>query len=395
MKKNRRDFLKLTGIAGLAIGVAGFKPYQTNSFPENSDTGIKFLEPVDGDMLNINDGSVVNGKLKTNIKIAAPRGSKIRVNGVKAKYADGIFEATVSLKDYENVIKLEEVKQGYEESIKIFWIKNCVNKYRLAFNANILVFRDIANNSDKYTSLFDNPYLGLMKDVHEIYGTKIHLNIFYETDGFNLSQMPDKYKDEWKSNAEWLELSFSALADEPGSPYVNAGYDKVKHDCDLVHNEIMRFAGLEVMSHETTLHYGKATTEGCRALKDSGYNILAGYFNVDDNQAPVSYYLSVEQRRNIKKRFVWRDNKTGLIFARLSLVINTVKLEEIVPHLDKVKATYNPGLIDLMIHEHYFQPDYFAYQPDYREKVMTAVKWAVDNGYSPGFLEESISETGS
>ena len=61
------------------------------------------------------------------------------------------------------------------------------------------------------------------------------------------------------------------------------------------------------------------------------------------------------------------------------------------PHLDKVKATYNPGLIDLMIHEHYFQPDYFAYQPDYREKVMTTVKWAVDNGYNPGFLEESIS----
>jgi hypothetical protein len=230
-----------------------------------------------------------------------------------------------------------------------------------------------------------------MKQVHDTYGTKIHLNIFYQMEGFNLSQMPDKYKNEWKENAGWLELSFSALQDEPGRPYINASYDQVKKDCDLVKGEIRRFAGEEVMSKETTLHYGEATVDGCRALKDSGYKVLAGYFNVDDNKSPVSYYLNVDQRRHIKKRFIWRDNKEDLIFARLSLVINTVKLEEIVPHLNEVKKTSNPGLIDLMIHEHYFHPDYVAYQPDYKEKVMTAVKWADDNGYKPGFLTECVT----
>jgi len=44
-----------------------------------------------------------------------------------------------------------------------------------------------------------------------------------------------------------------------------------------------------------------------------------------------------------------------------------------------------------MMHEHYFQPDYFAYQPDYKEKVMTAIRWAVDNGYQPGFIRDSVA----
>jgi hypothetical protein len=393
MKNNRREFIKLTGMAGLALGVTGLNPSDFDPvLVKPAENEIRFISPIDGDMLNANDGTVKGGKLMIKVKISAPPGSKIKVNGVKAKYTDGVFEADVSLKDYENIIGLTESKQGYKENIKIFWLKNCVNKYRFAYNANILVFKDIARNAERYKSIFDNPYLSIMKQVHDTYGTKIHLNIFYQTEGFNLSQMPDKFKNEWKTNASWLELSFSALADEPGRPYIKAGYDQVKKDCDLVKSEIRRFAGEEVMSHETTLHYGEATVEGCRALKDSGYKVLAGYFNVDDNKSPVSYYLTVEQRRHIKKRFVWRDNKEGMIFARLSLVVNTVKLDEIVPYLDNVKKTYNPGLIDLMIHEHYFQPDYVAYQPDYKEKVFTAVKWAVDNGYKPGFLTECVSE---
>ena len=46
--------------------------------------------------------------------------------------------------------------------------------------------------------------------------------------------------------------------------------------------------------------------------------------------------------------------------------------------------------VDLLTHEEYFYPFYSGYQPDYREKVLTAVKWAVNNGYEPAFLEECV-----
>lgn len=373
-------------MTGFVAGVSGFKPF----YPENTGADIKFISPIDGDMLNEYDGTVIEESLVINVKIAAPAGSHVKVNGVKAKYADGIFQVEVKLKNYENVIELLEEKEGFKQSIKVFWLKNYANKYRFSIDDNIWFLKDISENSDRYKSIFENPYLSCLKEVHDTYGTKIHLNLFYQTDGFNLSQMTDKFKNEWKANAGWLGLSFHALSEFPDKPYLNAGYDQVKKDCALVKEQIKRFAGEEVMGPETTLHWGESKVEGCRALRDCGYTALAGYFNVDDNQAPVAYYLTTEQKRHIKNRFIWRDNAEGIIFARLALVINTVKLDQVVPYLDNVKKTYNPRYIDLMIHEQYFYHYYSHYQPDWKEKVMTAVKWAVDNGYKPGFLKESV-----
>ncbi len=375
-------------MAGMAMGVSGFKPYHLTPFSGNPGNEIKFISPIDGDMLNEYNGTVSDRELIIKVKIAAPSGSRIRVNGLRAKYIDGIFEVDISLKAYENVIELIEEQQEYKESITIYWLKNYANKYRLSLDDNIWFLKDIYTNADRYKSIFENPYLGFLKQVHDTYGTKIHLNLFYQTDGFNLSQMPDKFKNEWKANAEWLGLSFHGLEEFPDRPYADAGYNQVKKDCEMVIEQIRRFAGDEVMGPVTTLHWGEATVEGCRALKDCGYKVLAGYFNMDDT--PVSYYLDQAQRRHIKNRFIWRDNKEGIIFAKIAMVINIVKLEEILPYLENVKKTFNPRYIDLMIHEQYFYPDYFAYQPDFKEKVMTSVKWAVDQGYQPAFLSECV-----
>ena len=42
------------------------------------------------------------------------------------------------------------------------------------------------------------------------------------------------------------------------------------------------------------------------------------------------------------------------------------------------------------LHIRNVHPDYKDYQPDYREKVMTTIKWVVDNGYKPAFLSEVL-----
>lgn len=385
MKTTRRNFVKIAGAAGAGIISGGLSSF------EQPVAEFKFLSPVDGDMLCEYDGTVSNGSLHTTVKISAPSGSTIKVNGIDAKSKDGILLADIPLIDYKNVIEVADGKTGSRENITVYWLKNYINRYRLSLDDNILFLKDISENSGKYMSIFENPYLGFLKQVNDNFGTKIHLNIYYQTTGFNLSQMTTRYRNEWKDNSGWLRLSFHALQKEPDMPYLHSGYDEVKRDCEKVKEQIRRFAGDEVMSPVTTLHWGTATVEGCRALRDSGYTGLAGYFNVDDDQSPVSYYLNVEQRRNLKKRFIWRDNREGIIFGRIAIVINNYDLEKIVPHLDGLKkGTCKPGFLDLMIHEQYFHPTYKEYQPDYRQKVMTAVKWAVNNGYKPAFFSECI-----
>jgi len=392
MKNNRREFIRLTGMAGIAFGVTGFKSARIDfGSTDPKSNAIKFLSPIDGDMLNEYDGTVTDGSLFTKVRITAPEGSRIKVNGVTAKYIDGVFQADIQLKNYENTIELVEGKKGYKESIKVFWLRNFTKKYRLSLDDNILFLKDISENADRYKSIFENPYLGFLKQVHDTYGTKIHINIYFETNGFNLAQLTDKFKSEWKANSGWLRLSFHAYANEPDKPYINASYEKVKGDCEKVINQIHRFAGEEITGHVTTLHWGEATVEGCRGLRDAGYKCLPCDFNVDNNLAPCSFYLDVEQRRHINKRLIWRDNKEGIIFIRCAIIINTEKLDEIVPFLDNIKKDpHMSAYIDLLNHEQYFYSSYSAYQPDYRQKVLTSVKWAVDNGYSPAFLEECV-----
>ena len=384
---SRRNFIRQNAVTGLGLA---FIPSVIRHSPSSGD-GINFIFPIDGDMLHELDGATVNNGLVVPVKITAPPDSKISVNGVRAKFVDGLFRADVPLKGYRNIIEVFDHSSNQRQTIEVYRLKNFVNKYRLSLDDNIWFLRDIAQNASVYSSIFDNPYLSFLKQVHDSYGTKIHLNIYYETDGFNLSQMTDKFRNEWKENADWLRLSFHAKANEPDKPYINAGYEKVKHDCDLVMDQVRRFAGEESTGPETTLHWGEATVEGCRALRDSGFTCLPCDFNVDNNLAPCSYYLDVEKRRHINKRLIWRDNKEGLIFVRCAIIIDTQKLQDIVPFLDNVrKDPLMSAYIDLLIHEQYFYPFYSAYQPDYKEKVLTAVKWAVDKGYEPAFLGDCV-----
>ena len=46
----------------------------------------------------------------------------------------------------------------------------------------IWAFRDIARQ--KPASIFDQPFLALMKEAHDKYGMKVQLNLFYKTDFF-------------------------------------------------------------------------------------------------------------------------------------------------------------------------------------------------------------------
>lgn len=353
---------------------------------------LNFIAPIEGDVLHAYDGVLEGDKLTVTVKIAAPEDADIEVNGVPAVWSGDHFEAQVILQGYESVLCAKDRKTGGQASVRVFMLKNFAGHYRLSIDDNIWFLRDIQEHKDSYQSLFDNPYLGFLKQVNADYGTKIHLNLFYQTDGFNLSDFTDQYKAEWKANADWLRLSFHAFQEFPDMPYVNAGYEEVKRDCDLIMSEIRRFAGEEVMHKVTTIHWGEATVEGSRAMRDAGYVGQLGYFNVDDHLPSASYYLTVPQRRHLKKRFVWRDTAEDITFVRASIVIDTQKLEDIRPHLDAHEQNgTKPPYLDLLVHEQYFYPFYFNYQPDFREKILTSVQWAKDNGYTPQFLSESIS----
>ena len=67
---------------------------------------------------------------------------------------------------------------------------------------NIRFLKELSSGSEQ--SLFAHPYPALYKRLHERYGLKVQLNLFYEMPGFDLSRMTDRFRKEWEENADWL-----------------------------------------------------------------------------------------------------------------------------------------------------------------------------------------------
>ena len=240
---------------------------------------------------------------------------------------------------------------------------------------NIRFFRETAERG--YESIFEHPYLDMYRRLHEKYGLKIQLNLFYEDEKFNLSEMPDRYRGEWAACADWLKLSFHSRR-ENARPYELSGYGEVFEDCRIVHSEIIRFASADSLAKTTTVHYCLATAEGIDALRDNGVRGLLGLYG-----ASPSYQNTPDECERINGgETVISD---GISYAKIDVIMNKYSKEQI---LESLSSLCGRELIKIMIHEQYFYPDYPRYQPDFDEKIAAAFDFLKKNGYESAFWED-------
>lgn len=316
------------------------------------------------------------------------------VNGVPAHVSGHTFTCKITLRHRITLITAEAEWHGQKtsDSVTVFYDRNSFRRYRMSLDDNIEFLEDIALNARRYRSIFDNPYLGFWREMNRRFGMKLHINIYYEKpNGFNLSYVPDTFKNEWRENAHWLKMRFHARANDPNRPYLSAPYEKVARDFELVENEQIRFAGEESRGDFTTIHWGEATREGCRAVRDRGIRGLPGYFVKQNGLWCVSYYLDAGQAEYMSTHDVWKDLSLNLFFIRHAIVINTVKVPDIPAHMQKVmEMPHASEILELMIHEQYFYPWYVAYIPEFRERVIATLEWVSTHGYKPVHYEEGF-----
>ncbi len=300
----------------------------------------------------------------------------------------------------------------------------------------IWVLRDLNNQRPK--SIFENPFLNMLKRAHDCYGAKVQLNLFYRTDffyggdEFTLRDMTDEYKSQFEEASSWLRFAFHAKQEFPDFPYINASYDDVKRDFEGVRDEVVRFAGEGSFTYATIFHWNVASKDSCRALSDCGvklfnvtYSSNVSEYNGDKNSLPYGHAGRLLQNRKPETSVYRRDTKDTAIansicgynhitdeeFKETEGNFKTIYDEETGIHfkvlghiilnlweLDKIEEGFAP-LVDFEcmafgIHEQYFYPDYYAYQPDYGEKILKASSIAAENGYSFIFAEDIITALG-
>lgn len=247
---------------------------------------------------------------------------------------------------------------------------------------NIRFIKELEESGAK--SLFDHPYPAMLRRLHERFGIKIQLNLFYRMPDFDLSMASDRYKSEWQANADWLKLSFHSER-ENVCPYQYAGYLRVLTDCRAVQREILRFAGADSLAKTTTVHYCQTLPEGTKALADCGVTGLLGLFGTPQKPS-TSYSLDPSTGDALRNgEIVTLD---GMAYAAIEMIVNSIKLENI---LSTLAPFVSRETLRVMIHEQYFYQDYRAYQPDFEEKLVTVFDCLFQNGYENCFFEEMIA----
>lgn len=355
-----------------------------------------FKYPIDGDVLFTEaDGVLVDEKLQVTVQVFAPKDLHITINKNITEYEEGIYSATIALDSYRNAIEAFCVESGEMKTIYVYWFKNGYQTYRLGIDDVIICFQNIYNNQNSYKSIFEDPFLSIFRELHEKYDTRVHMHIYYETvdKSFNLSMFPDKYKEEFSQNGDWLKFTFHSRCDQPDSPYKYASYDLVMEEGKMVENEIRRFAGSNVLSNITSQHWADSNIYGTRAFRNLGFRVIDGYFLFDENGDPyVAYYLNKEQTAHAHLRDFWVDNKEDIIFVKDDIIINEVDLDQIEQYMDDLKAAPDHAFMYLLIHEQYFYKDYVNYQSDYKEKIFKTIQWCHNNGYRPVAISDIAFE---
>ncbi len=363
-------------------------------------TEMKFAFPRDGVMLSPSMGKAANGKLLIYPIVNALPGRNLTVNGVPMIFDANMYtsKSAVELVPDKNTLTLKDTDTGEIQAIDVFYLPNAAWKYRFSLDDNIWFLQNLAKNQNIYKSMFEDPYLTLLKTMHDRYDTKFHVNIYYECPefgGFNLTMMPDKYKDEFKANADWLRLSCHANANLPDRPYIQATYNQAYFEFNRVNEHIIRFAGEEAFAGPvTTIHWGEATTDTVRGVYDAGIRMMVGSFkNGTISNTDIAYNFTSEQSDLMRNYGLYYDKATDMKYFLYSQSgIQHAPIADI-PMRCKHHADTHPGytFFELCVHEQYFYPHYSAYKPDYYERFDTALRWVTEHGYKPCFAKEAFS----
>ena len=354
---------------------------------------MRFQLPVAGTMFCLTDDKIKRGLDQVKCVIEAPADHKISVNGTPCEWTGEAWTATLPLQNKKTVLTATDETTGENAESHVWRFDIPQKVYRLSIDDGIWFLQDIAKNQDRYTSIFENPYLALLRRLHDEYGTKFHVNIYYtcpEHGGFSLTELSDKFKSEWQSVNDWLTLAFHARANDPGYPYSKSDRKTVYEHCKEVMDEIDRFAGYR--GPVTTLHFAETTAEGVRGLYDCGIRALLGDFSFSKKgEIQLCYFATREQFDAVRYNCFWKNPDTDMIMFPCDTVLNCMDIEGVIKELEWFDATYpDRSFMDILIHEQYFYEDYKYYLPDYEARMRAGIEFCIAHGYAPALVKDII-----
>ena len=353
----------------------------------------------DGAVLNSHHGVETNDGLEITVEGIADPQSFVTVNGTAAERRDRNFSAKVRLTGKVNKIQAVSSDHFGERSLTltVVWDRKSFKRYNFFFDDCSFFLRRIA--LDRPKSIFDEMFLGRLREIHRKYGSHFMLNLFFHDDhhDFSISDFPADYKSEFRANRDWLRLSFHARSEFPDRPYQSADSVKLAADYDEVRREVCRFAGPECFIPPMVIHWGMTNPENFHVLQERGTRCLAGGFlgcisHIGEKHSvkvtDIGYHYEQDVAHYLRNAHLWYDRKYDLLLLDNLLCCNHNDIEKIREKFAALEP--DRDAISLMTHEQYSYPDYFNYIPNHLDRVEEACRLAANAGFKPVWFPEGL-----
>lgn len=261
------------------------------------------------------------------------------------------------------------------------------DKYmHISFDDVYACLDDISDNN--YDSIFENSFFAGLKKLHDDYGAVFTLNCFNtstKNSSYDISNLPDRYRDEFKASSSWLRFAFHAECDT--TAYGSTSFSNNLSTPDETTNSYNKFTSAilnatgteECIDTVVRLGFFTGTQENVNALKNCSYGIT-GLLAADDSR--LSYYFDTDLNNCILENNDYYDGQNNLRIIRsqkrLESVSNTTTA------LNTLSA-YNGNMIEIFTHEQ----DYKGAVPN---RLKAYIEWAVSQGYGFGFAMDIEGE---
>ena len=379
-----------------------------------------------GAVLNHNHGEESDNALRVTIEGISSSGYPVYVNGVKAEMDGQRFVVDIDLTEkINNVCAKTTTPYGtYSQELTLVWDKKSFKRCNCYIDDHSFFFTDLAKERPK--SAFDHFYLKGLKNIHDKYGLKVTLNLFYHNDHFDfeLKDMPDIWKSEFIDNSGWLKFSFHARSEFPDRLYAEASAEEFGRDWDMVQNEIFRFAGEECFISPVVIHWANVHPAVAQEAIRRGVNCYSTAFRLrvmggpsladrqnggnmeniekrsvsgaDKSFGTIGFKLHydfAEEASYLNNHFSYYDPLLNVCFFRNLICANLVPYDQIQGKLQAFFETAEKFGVEAFCnasHEQYSFPYYPNYLPDHMDRLELIARCMHEYGCKPVFFSEGL-----
>ena len=277
----------------------------------------------------------------------------------------------------------------------------------ISFDDTNNAFADLTANKNVYSSLFDSPFFGCLKELHDTYGAVFSCYCFYNvytdesktTLTFSLANAATEFKNEFVDNSDWLRFGFHSI--DNYTLYTSATAQAAAADWNTFINRMVDVVGLESIDTLVRLHGFGGSENACVGMRNalcgargflcSDYSETGQDKNIDTS---TGYYLTNAQATVCGRMGEYYDPTNSLYFYPSNLRLDNIPQVDLLSYLqlfDTADRFNRRRYMIMYAHENQMTVNSGTIGV-YKAKLETVLGWAKNNKYIYAYPADLVTK---